>query len=75
MVVWSKGYDVIIPVHDFINKILSGDSNYIVYVVVIWPKFGNSSIFMREVTIASILYGFDQEKKYLFWAVVLVQVQ
>ena len=52
-VFWSKGYDVIIYVHDVTNKILSRDSNYIVDVVM-WPKFGNSSICIREV-ITSIL--------------------
>ena len=51
---WKKGYDVIISVNDVINKILSRDSNYIVDVVT-WPKFGNSSISMREVIITSIL--------------------
>ena len=51
---WNKGYDVIIPVHDVSNKILSRDSNYIVDVVM-WPKFGSSSISMREVIITSIL--------------------
>ena len=50
----KKGYDVIISVHDVTNKILSRDSNYIVDVVM-WPKFGNSSISMREVIITSIL--------------------
>ena len=29
----NKGFDVIIFVHDFINKILSGDYNYIVNVI------------------------------------------
>ena len=29
---WDKGHDVIISVDDAINKILSRDSNYIVYV-------------------------------------------
>ena len=47
-VFWNKGYDVIIPVDDVTNKILSRDSNYIVDVVM-WPKFGNFSISMREV--------------------------
>ena len=51
---WNKGYDVIIYVHDITNKILSRDSNYIVHVVM-WPKFGNSNISMREVIIISIL--------------------
>ena len=53
-VFWNEGYDVIIYVHDVTNKILSRDSNYIVDVVM-WPKFGNSSISMREVIIISIL--------------------
>ena len=35
-VFWNKGYEVIISVHDVINKILSRDSNYIVDVVM-WP--------------------------------------
>ena len=51
---WNKGYDVIIPAHDITNKILLLDSNYIVDVVM-WPKFGNSSISMKDVIIISIL--------------------
>ena len=51
---WKKGYDIIISVHDVTNKILSRDPNYIVDVVM-WPKFGNSSISVREVIITSIL--------------------
>ena len=47
-ILWNIGYDVIISVHDITNKILARDSNFIVDVV-IWPKFGNSSISMREV--------------------------
>ena len=38
----------IIFVFDVTDKVLSHDSNYIVYVVM-WPKFGNSSISMKEV--------------------------
>ena len=53
-VFWNKGYDVIITTHDVANKILSRDSNYIVDVVM-WPKFGNSSISVRGVIITSIL--------------------
>ena len=52
-VFWNKGYDVIISVHDVTNKILSRDSNYNVNVVM-WPKFGNSSISVTEVILASI---------------------
>ena len=51
---WNNGYDVIIPVHDVIDKILSRDSNYIVDVVM-RPKFCNSSISMRDFVITSIL--------------------
>ena len=45
---WKKVYGVIIPVHDVTNKILSRDSNYNVNMVM-WQKFGNSSISVREV--------------------------
>ena len=51
---WKKGNDVIISVHEVTNKILSRDLNHIV-AVVMWPKFGNSSISMREIIITSIL--------------------
>ena len=51
---WNKGYDVIIPVDDVTNKMLSHYSSFIVDVFM-WPKFGNSSISMREVITASIL--------------------
>ena len=47
-ILWNIGYDVIISVHDITNKILARDSNFIVDVV-IWPKFGNSNISMREI--------------------------
>ena len=57
---WDKGYDVKIYVDDVTNKTLSRDSNYIVDVFM-WPKFGNSSICMREVITTSILWGFDQK--------------
>ena len=53
-VFWKKGYDVRISVHDVTNNILSRDSNYIVDVVM-WLKFGNSSLSMREVIITSVL--------------------
>ena len=51
---WNKGYDVIIIVHDITNKTLLCDSSYIVDDVM-RPKFGNSSISLREVIITSIL--------------------
>ena len=51
---WNNGYDVTIFVHDVTKKILSGNSNYIVNLVM-WSKFGHSIISMREVIIISIL--------------------
>ena len=51
---WNKGYGVIISADDITTEILSRDSNYIVDVLM-WPKFGNSSISMREVITTSIL--------------------
>ena len=55
---WKNGYDVIVSVHDVTNRILWLDSNYIVDVV-LWPKFGNSSISVTEIFITSILQEFD----------------
>ena len=59
----NKGCDVVIVDFDVINKTLSRNSNYIVDEVM-WPKFHNCSISVREVTIRVII-----------WEVVLVQVQ
>ena len=53
-VFWNKYYDVIIPIGDVTNTILWHDSNYIVDVFM-WPKFGNSSISMREAITTSTL--------------------
>ena len=50
----KKGYDLIISVHEVTNKILSRDLHYNVNVDM-WPKFGNSSISVREAIITSIL--------------------
>ena len=50
----NKGYDVIIYVDDVTNRILSCAWNYIVDMFK-WPKFGNCSIYMREVITTSIL--------------------
>ena len=50
----NKGYNIVISFHYVTNKILSSDSYYIVDVVM-WLKFGNSNISIREVTITSIL--------------------
>ena len=51
---WNKCYGVKTSACDIINKILLLDSNSIVDVVM-WPKFGNFGISMREVIITSIL--------------------
>ena len=61
----KKSYDVILAEYDVTNNILSRDSNDIVYVVM-RPKFGNSSISLREVIITKILLGFNQKNKKLF---------
>ena len=53
-VFWNKGYDVIISICDIVNNILSRGLNYIVDLIM-WPKFGNSSISMIEVIMTSIL--------------------
>ena len=65
-VFWIKGYDVRISVHDITSKTLSRDSIYAVDVVM-WPRFGNSGVSMREVIITSILYGFEQKKYFLIF--------
>ena len=52
-VIWNTVYYIIYSVCDVTNKILSHDTNYILDVFM-WPKFGNSSICVREV-ITSIL--------------------
>ena len=56
-------------VSDVTSDIFWHDLNYIVYVVV-WPKFGNSSISIREVIITLILKTFNQ--KIFFWEVILI---
>ena len=53
-VFWNNDHDIIISVHGVTNKILSCDLDYIVNVIM-WPKFGNSNVSMREVFITSIL--------------------
>ena len=55
---WNKSYGAISFAHDVTNRNL----------------FGNSSISIREVIIASILWEFDQENL-LFWVAFLVQVR
>ena len=71
-VFWKESYDVIISVDNVTNKILSRESNHIVDVVM-WPTFDNSRNSIKEVIIASTLYGFDQKIQFL--EVLLVQVQ
>ena len=49
----NNEYDVMISVHDVTNEIFSGNSNYIIDMAM-GPKFGNSSLSMREVIITSV---------------------
>ena len=49
----NKGYDIVIFDYNVTKKISSKDSNYIVYVVM-RPKFGNTSISVREFIVTSI---------------------
>ena len=53
-VFWNKGYNVIISVYDVNKKVSPRDANDIVDVVM-WLKFGNSSISMREVIITVVV--------------------
>ena len=69
---WKKVYDVIICVHDFTSKILSGDSNYILDVVKC-AKFGDCSISMRCYRNLNFIKIWPE--KTLFWGMVLVEVQ
>ena len=50
----NKGYDVITLDYHITKKMLSCDSNCIVDVAM-WPKFGNSIIYVREAIITSTL--------------------
>ena len=50
----NKVYDVINLNHDVTSKILSNDSNYVLDLI-IWPKFGDSSISVKEVLVTSFL--------------------
>ena len=64
---WNKVYDVIIYVDDVTNQILSRDSNYIIDMI-IWPKFGNSSIYITEATITSFYtFYMDLTRKTTFF--------
>ena len=60
-ILWNEGYVVKVFVHCATNKILSCDSIYNVDVV-FWPKFGNSSISMKELIITLISSIYWQEK-------------
>ena len=66
----NKGYDVLIPVDDIINKIFSRDSNYIVHLFIL-PKVDNSSISMREVTQPQFYKDLTRKTAFFF----LFQVQ
>ena len=46
----NKSYDVVISAHEVTDKILPNDWNYIADLAM-WPRFGNSSIYLTEDTI------------------------
>ena len=52
-VFWNKGYDVMIL------SMTSPTKFSHVTQIILWPKFGNCSISMREVIVTPILQGFD----------------
>ena len=52
-VFWNKTYEIITSVHDATSEVFSRHSNYIVDMDIL-PKFGNSSISMKVVIIASV---------------------
>ena len=54
LIFWNKGYESIISVYYITNKKLSRDSNYSVDVLV-WTKFSNSNISMRDIIMTLIL--------------------
>ena len=51
---WNKENDVIIYFHGVTKRVFSRNPSYVVDMVM-WPKFGNSNISMKEVTITLIL--------------------
>ena len=51
---WDKDYDIIIYVHDVIDKIKLCEWTYVIDFDM-WPKFGNSSISIKKVIVTLIL--------------------
>ena len=64
MLFLNNSYDVTVFAYGVANNVLSGDSNYIVDVVM-RPKFGNSSVSRRKVTITSFSYGLTRKATYI----------
>ena len=61
---WNKDYEVMIFVFDITNKILSRNSNSIVDLVML-PKFANSSISMRKVTLMRLKWIWPEKTIFL----------
>ena len=61
---WNKDYEVMIFVFDITNKILSRNSNSIVDLVML-PKFANSSISMRKVTLMRLKWIWPEKTNFL----------
>lgn len=51
---WKNDYDVIVYAHDTSKKVLSHKSTYIVDELM-WPSFGKSSIYRKELIKTSFL--------------------
>ena len=71
-VFWNKGYDVIICVNDFTNKILLRDSNYVLDVVMWWELLALSFLW-GKLSWPQFLRIWSE--KSIFWEVFLIQVQ
>ena len=71
-VFWNKGYDVIICVNDFTNKILLRDSNYVLDVVM-WWKLLALSFLWGKLSWPQFLRIWSE--KSIFWEVFLIQVE
>ena len=71
-VFWNKGYDVIICVNDFTNKILLRDSNYVLDVVMWWKLLALSFLWGKLSWPQFLRIWLE---KSIFWEVFLIQVQ
>ena len=64
-VYWNKWFDVIVSANDVTNRFLLREADYVVNVVVS-PKFGNFTIYMKEVIMNSRIIRTWPEKPIFF---------